>query len=98
MFKKTLLAGALLLSTNLYAQEPDLVKYVNTLQGTNSKYELSYGNTYPLVSLPFSMNTWTPHTGVNGEGWKYQYFVDVIRGFQQSHQCSSWVNDYAVYT
>jgi predicted alpha-1,2-mannosidase len=98
MLKKTLAAGALLLSCNLYAQQPDLVKYANTLQGTNSKYELSYGNTYPTTSLPFAMNTWTPHTGPNGEGWKYQYFVDVIRGFQQSHQCSSWVNDYAVYT
>ncbi|MCX2574113.1 GH92 family glycosyl hydrolase [Pedobacter sandarakinus] len=90
-----LLAG---LTTYAMAQQPDLVKYVNTLQGTNSKYELSYGNTYPMVSMPFAMNTWTPHTGQNGEGWKYQYFLDEIKGFQQSHQCSSWVNDYGVYT
>ncbi|RYE18668.1 MAG: glycoside hydrolase family 92 protein, partial [Sphingobacteriales bacterium] len=99
MLKYILIAGAMLAGgSTLHAQQQDLVKYANTLQGTNSKYELSYGNTYPMVSLPFSMNTWTPHTGVNGEGWKYQYFLDVIRGFQQSHQCSSWVNDYGVYT
>lgn len=98
MLRRIIIAGAMLVAGKLYAQDADLVKYANTLQGTNSKYELSYGNTYPLVSLPFAMNTWTPHTGPNGEGWKYQYFVDVIRGFQQSHQCSSWVNDYGVYS
>ncbi len=44
------------------------------------------------------MHTWTPQTGVNGDGWKYQYEKDSIRGFQQAHQCSSWTNDYAVYS
>ena len=70
-------------------QQPDLIHYVNTLQGTNSKFELTYGNTYPATALPFGMNTWTPQTGKNGDGWKYQYFTDSIRGFQQAHQCSS---------
>lgn len=74
------------------------VNYVNTRQGTNSRYEFSYGNTYPATALPFGMHTWTPQTGKNGDGWKYQYFVHTIRGFQQSHQCSSWVNDYAVFS
>jgi predicted alpha-1,2-mannosidase len=91
-------AIALLWSACLFAQETNLVKYVNTRQGTNSKYEFSYGNTYPATSLPFGMNTWTPQTGKNGDGWKYQYFEHTIRGFQQSHQCSSWVNDYAVFS
>jgi predicted alpha-1,2-mannosidase len=91
--------AALALSVNLLlAQGPNLVKYVNTRQGTNTKYEFSYGNTYPATSLPFGMNTWTPQTGKNGDGWKYQYFEKKIRGFQQSHQCSSWVNDYAVFS
>lgn len=75
-----------------------LVEYVNTLQGVNSKFELTRGNTYPTTALPFGMNTWTPQTGVNGDGWKYQYFKDEIRGFQQAHQCSSWSNDYAVFS
>jgi len=79
-------------------QQPDLIHYVNTLQGTNSKFELTYGNTYPTTALPFGMNTWTPQTGKNGDGWKYQYFTDSIRGFQQAHQCSSWTNDYAVFS
>ncbi|WP_115372745.1 GH92 family glycosyl hydrolase [Adhaeribacter pallidiroseus] len=80
------------------AKLPDLVHYVNTLQGTNSKHELTRGNTYPTTALPFAMHTWTPQTGRNGDGWKYQFFADSIRGFQQAHQCSSWTNDYAVFS
>jgi predicted alpha-1,2-mannosidase len=82
----------------LYADTPDLVKYVNTLQGTNSSFELTRGNTYPTTALPFAMHTWTPQTGRNGDGWKYQYSADSIRGFQQAHQCSSWTNDYCVFS
>ncbi|RYD75926.1 MAG: glycoside hydrolase family 92 protein, partial [Sphingobacteriales bacterium] len=87
-----------MLSANLFAQQTDLVQYVNTLQGTNSKHELTRGNTYPTTALPFGMHTWTPQTGKNGDGWKYQYFKDAIRGFQQAHQCSSWTRDYAVFS
>ncbi len=76
----------------------DLVNYVNTLQGTNSSFELTRGNTYPTTALPFAMHTWTPQTGVNGDGWKYQFAKDTIRGFQQAHQCSSWTNDYCVFS
>ena len=91
----SLLAGA---ATTVSAQQPDLVSYVNTLQGTNSQHELTRGNTYPTTALPFAMHTWTPQTGRNGDGWKYQYFKDKIRGFQQAHQCSSWTRDYAVFS
>ncbi len=84
--------------TQVFAQTEDLVKYVNTLQGTNSRHELTRGNTYPTTALPFAMHTWTPQTGRNGDGWKYQYFKDKIRGFQQAHQCSSWTRDYAVFS
>ncbi|TKC07981.1 glycoside hydrolase family 92 protein [Pedobacter polaris] len=87
-----------LISTRLLAQQKDLVHYVNTLQGTNSKHELTRGNTYPTTALPFGMHTWSPQTGKNGDGWKYQYFKDKIRGFQQAHQCSSWTRDYAVFS
>lgn len=90
--------GLVLLAGNSSAQQKDLVQHVNTLQGTNSKHEITYGNTYPTTALPFGMNTWTPQTGKNGDGWKYQYFKKTIRGFQQAHQCSSWSNDYAVFS
>jgi predicted alpha-1,2-mannosidase len=78
--------------------DDDLVKYANTLQGTASDFSLSYGNTYPATALPFPMNAWSPQTGKNGEGWKYQYSVTSIRGFGQTHQCSPWVSDYAVFS
>lgn len=84
--------------SSLRAQEKDLVKYVNTLQGTNSHWGLSYGNTYPTVGLPFAMHFWSAQTGKNGDGWKYQYSAETIRGFQQVHQCSPWMNDYAVFS
>lgn len=87
-----------LVPISLCAQEKNLADYVNTLQGTNSKHELTRGNTYPTTALPFGMHTWTPQTGRNGDGWKYQYFKNKIRGFQQAHQCSSWTNDYAVFS
>ncbi|MES2808720.1 MAG: GH92 family glycosyl hydrolase [Bacteroidota bacterium] len=95
---KHLLFTPLLLAGSAFAQQQDLVSYVNTLQGTNSKHQLTRGNTYPTTALPFGMHTWTPQTGKNGDGWKYQYFLDEIRGFQQAHQCSSWTRDYAVFS
>lgn len=94
----SLLLAAFFIAGPLTAGPIDLVKYVNTLQGTNSKHELTRGNTYPTTALPFGMHTWTPQTGKNGDGWKYQYFKKNIRGFQQAHQCSSWTNDYCVYS
>lgn len=95
---KFLLFAVLALQPLSLLKSQDLVKYVNTLQGTNSKHELTRGNTYPTTALPFGMHTWTPQTGRNGDGWKYQYFKKTIRGFQQAHQCSSWTNDYAVFS
>ena len=88
-----LLAG---ISANVTAR--DLTQYANTLQGTNSEFKFTHGNTFPATTMPFGMHTWTPQTGENGSGWKYQFEKDSIRGFQQAHQCSSWTNDYMVYS
>ncbi|WP_442845735.1 GH92 family glycosyl hydrolase [Leeuwenhoekiella sp. H156] len=96
--KSTLLTITTVLAFTSVSAQHDLADYVNTLQGTNSKHELTRGNTYPTTALPFGMNTWSPQTGNNGDGWKYQYFKETIRGFQQAHQCSSWSNDYAVFS
>ena len=100
MFKTRFILSivSLIVYSSLLGQKQSLVHYVNTLQGTNSKHELTYGNTYPTTALPFGMHTWTPQTGKNGDGWKYQYFKKTIRGFQQAHQCSSWTTDYCVFS
>lgn len=54
-----------------------LVDYVNTLQGTNSNFGLSHGNTFPATAMPFAQHMWTPQTGPNGEGFKYLYSADL---------------------
>jgi predicted alpha-1,2-mannosidase len=71
--------------------------YVNTLMGTQSKPELSNGNTYPTIGVPWGMNYWTPQTGKMGNGWAYTYDADKIRGFKQTHQPSPWMNDYGQF-
>lgn len=71
--------------------------YVNTLMGTDSKVDLSNGNTYPAIAVPWAMNMWTPQTGKMGDGWQYQYSADKIRGFKQTHQPSPWMNDYGQF-
>ena len=74
------------------------VDYVSILVGTQSKHELSTGNTYPAVALPWGMNFWTPQTGKMGDGWTYTYDADKIRGFKQTHQPSPWMNDYGQFS
>ena len=73
------------------------VDYVSTLVGTHSSFELSTGNTYPAMALPWGMNFWTPQTGKMGDGWGYTYDAPKIRGFKQTHQPSPWINDYGQF-
>ncbi|GJQ05400.1 GH92 family glycosyl hydrolase [Capnocytophaga canimorsus] len=81
------------------AKESDrlLTDYVNPLMGTDSTFELSNGNTYPAIALPWGMHFWTPQTNKMGDGWAYQYHANKIRGFKQTHQPSPWINDYGAF-
>lgn len=80
---------------------PELVTepadYVSTLVGTLSVHSFSTGNTYPATALPWGMNFWTPVTGRMGDGWAYRYDAHMIRGFEQTHQPSPWINDYGQF-
>lgn len=76
---------------------PALVDLVNPLMGTDSSYDLSYGNTYPAIAMPWGMNAWTPVTGRMGDGWSYTYRAHRINGIKQTHQPSPWMNDYAAF-
>ncbi len=71
---------------------------VNPLIGSDSKYNLSNGNTYPAIALPWGMNFWTAQTNRMGNGWQYQYGADKIRGFKQTHEPSPWINDYGQFS
>jgi len=101
--KKTLLNLSLLFicSSTAFAQKAGTnlapVDYVNPLMGTQSRYDLSNGNTYPAIALPWGMNFWTPQTGKMGDGWQYTYDSYKINGFKQTHQPSPWMNDYGQF-
>jgi len=98
--KKILLALSMLLPIFASAQtgkQSSLVDYINPLMGTDSKYDLSNGNTYPAIALPWGMNFWTPQTGKMGDGWQYTYDAHKINGFKQTHQPSPWMNDYGQF-
>src|SRR5690606_20120670 len=76
----------------------DPVGWVNPLMGTDSKFELSNGNQYPVIARPWGMNFWSPQTGEMGNGWLYQYSEDKIRGIKQTHQASVWIGDYGQFS
>jgi len=74
------------------------VDYVNPLVGSQSSFEMSAGNTYPVIARPWGMNFWMPQTGKMGDGWAYVYTANKIRGFKQTHQPSPWINDYGQFS
>ncbi len=104
MLKKSLVAKSFLVFILLfllksgYSQKTEWVDYVNPLMGTQSKFALSNGNTYPAIGVPWGMNIWSPQTGKMGDGWMYTYDADKIRGFKQTHQPSPWMNDYGQFS
>jgi predicted alpha-1,2-mannosidase len=79
-------------------QAPDYADLANPLTGTDSSFELSYGNTYPAIAVPWGMNFWTPMTNKMGDGWTYRYGDHKIRGIKQTHQPSPWLNDYGAFS
>ena len=94
--KKTLTLIVLLLAS--FATAQDYTQYVNPLMGTQSSFELSAGNTYPAIAMPWGMNFWTSRTNKMGDGWQYTYTATKIYGFEQTHQPSPWINDYGQFS
>ena len=100
MNKKTsLLTGLVILFFNFFAfSQDDFTQYVNPLIGSDSSHELSNGNTYPAIALPWGMNFWTPQTGEMGDGWIYTDKNSGLVGLRQTHQPSPWINDYGAFS
>jgi predicted alpha-1,2-mannosidase len=90
-------AGAPAMAREPAAAPTPLADLVNPLMGTDSNHDLSYGNTYPAVAVPWGMNFWSPVTGKPGSGWGYMYHDAKINGIKQTHQPSPWMNDYAAF-
>ena len=95
MFKMKIITSFLLLliCENFIAQKVDRlsgpVNSVNTLMGSQSKYSLSNGNTYPAIALPWGMNFWSPQTAKMGDGWMYNTnpikFAGLNKPISQAH-------------
>ncbi len=85
------------LPTDQIRPQQNLLSYVDTRMGTDSSFELSHGNTYPAVAMPWGMHFWTPMTAKIGDGWTYQYDQHKLRGIKQTHQPSPWLNDYGAF-
>ena len=77
IFRKTIVLAALIMATSCGATnekdnesptETSPADYVSTLVGSLSSFEISTGNTYPAIALPWGMNFWTPQTGKMATG------------------------------
>jgi predicted alpha-1,2-mannosidase len=82
-------------STDASTSRPpkDLVSLVNILQGTDSTYYFSRGNTLPIAARPFGMAHWTLQSRGNSP-WMFQPADRRIQGFRCTHQLSPWLSDY----
>ncbi len=67
---------------------------MNILQGTDSHFELSHGNTLPLVGAPWGMTDWSLE---NAKGSWYFEPNGKIDGFRATHQPSPWIGDYGQF-
>ena len=67
--------------------------HVNILQGTDSTWRFSRGNTLPLTQRPFSMAAFAPQiTGT--ETWWFTPNSRMAEGVRLTHQPSPWIGDY----
>lgn len=72
----------------------DYTSYVNIKQGTFSEPKFSTGNTLPLVTAPFGMNSFCLQTKNSAGDWFYHPAHRQTEGVRLTHQPSPWVRDY----
>ncbi len=65
----------------------------NPLQGTNSTFRFSRGNTLPIAACPFGMAHWTLQSA-EGTPWIFDPWSRRLQGFRCTHQLSPWLADY----
>eukprot|EP01069_Polyplicarium_translucidae_P012519 Polyplicarium_translucidae@DN5285_c0_g1_i1.p1 len=75
------------------AREPE--ELVNIRQGTYGMYQLSTGNTLPLVGLPWGQSHWAPETGGEHQGnWWFNNDIPKLAGVRCTHQPSPWISEW----
>ncbi|MFC3801501.1 GH92 family glycosyl hydrolase [Cohnella sp. GCM10012308] len=72
----------------------NLLSYVNPLQGTDSVFTYSNGNTLPLIARPWGMASWSPQSDEAGAGWFFHPSHRRFQGLRLTHQPSPWIRDY----
>lgn len=76
--------------------EKDLTKYVMPEAGSDSVAELSSGNLYPCVAVPFGMNFWSPQSRDYSKLWWYAHSDKMFNAIRLTHQATPWIGDYGV--
>ncbi|HWA93320.1 MAG TPA: GH92 family glycosyl hydrolase [Terracidiphilus sp.] len=69
------------------------IDLVNILQGTDSSYTFSRGNSLPIAATPFGTSHWTLQSE-SGTPWFFQPSHRRLQGFRCTHQLSPWLSDY----
>lgn len=69
------------------------IDLVNVLQGTESTYVFSRGNTLPIAAMPFGMAHWTLQSD-GRTAWMFQPGARRVQGLRCTHQLSPWLSDY----
>jgi putative alpha-1,2-mannosidase len=69
-------------------------EFVNTLGGTDSRYDLSHGSSLPIIALPWGFNTYAPQTNNAEGGWWFHPGDRRLFGLRVTHQPSPWISDY----
>ncbi len=72
------------------------IPYVNVKMGTRSHPRRSYGNTLPLVQIPFGMASFSVQTE-SREGWFFHPDHEFAEGVRLTHQPSPWIRDYGTF-
>ena len=75
-------------------------EYVNTLGGTNSRFDFSQGATLPLIARPWGFNHWAPETDPKADddfGFWFHPYDRRFFGIRCTHQPSPWILDYGQF-
>lgn len=93
-FAPSLTAGAKTVAAKKQSESAaSTVDLVNILQGTDSSYSFSRGNTLPIAATPFGTAHWTLQSE-GGTPWFFQPTHRRLQGFRCTHQLSPWLDDY----
>ncbi|OOC63973.1 GH92 family glycosyl hydrolase [Paenibacillus ihbetae] len=70
-----------------------MLHYIDTRQGSNSRYPYSNGNTLPYTGVPFGMNHFVVQTHNEGS-WFFNPHDRIFQGIRLTHQPSPWMGDF----